>query len=156
MAAAVATIELCILLVAGAFLFGEFFADEVKRAQDPVTVARAAGEQETAASAQDGAGRTTRPLLPRRDVSVLVLNGNGVPGAASTAAERVHARNYVVAATGNAPRSDFSRSVVMYRPGLAGEARRLARDVGIRRVAPLDGLRARDLQGAHVALVVGG
>ena len=156
MAAAVATIELCILLVAGAFLFGEFFADEVKRAQDPVTVARAAGEQETAASAQDGAGRTTRPLLPRRDVSVLVLNGNGVPGAASTAAERVHARNYVVAATGNAPRSDFSRSVFMDRPGLAGEARRLARDVGIRRVAPLDGLRARDLQGAHVALVVGG
>lgn len=155
-AATVAAIELCILLVAGAYLFGEFFAGEVEKAQDPVTVARAAGEQETAAGAREGPGRATRPLLARREVSVLVLNGNGVPGAASTAADRVHARNYVVAGTGNAPRSDFSRSVVMYRPGLAGEARRLARDVGIRRVAPLDGLRARDLQGAHVAIVVGG
>jgi hypothetical protein len=43
----------------------------------------------------------------------------------------------------------------MYRPGFAREAKRLGRDVGVR-VAPLDGMRIRDLQGAHVALVVGG
>lgn len=150
-----ATVELCILLVAGAFLFGEFFAGEVKKAQDPVTVARAAGERETT-GAGDGPGRRARALLARREVSVLVLNGNGVAGAASTAAERVRARSYVVAGTGNAPRTDFSRSVVMYRPGLGAEAKRLARDIGVRRVAPLDGVRARDLQGAHVALVIGG
>ena len=156
-AAAVATVELCILLVLGGLAVGEFFAGEVEKAQDPVTVARAAGERETAGPpAKRGSGKDSKALLPRDDVSVLVLNGNGIAGAASTAAERVHARNYVVAGTGNAPRSDFARSVVMYRPGLAGEARRLARDVGVRRVAPLDGLQARDLQGAHVALVIGG
>jgi hypothetical protein len=44
----------------------------------------------------------------------------------------------------------------MYRPGFEGEARRLARDLGIKRVAPLDGLRASELQGAHLALIVGG
>jgi hypothetical protein len=45
---------------------------------------------------------------------------------------------------------------VMFRPGFKTEAQRLARDLGLKRVGPLDGVRARDLQGAHVALVVGG
>jgi hypothetical protein len=44
----------------------------------------------------------------------------------------------------------------MYRPGFEGEAKRLGRDLRIRHVTPLDGMRIRDLQGAHVALVVGG
>ena len=41
------------------------------------------------------------------------------------------------------------------RPGYEPEARRLARDFRIKRVAPLDGLRKSDLQGAHIALIVG-
>jgi hypothetical protein len=44
----------------------------------------------------------------------------------------------------------------MFRPGFEGEARRLGKDIGIRRVTPLDGLRPRELQGAHLAFVVGG
>jgi hypothetical protein len=44
----------------------------------------------------------------------------------------------------------------MYRSGFEGEARRLARDIGVRRVAPLDGIQRRDLQGAHIALIIGG
>ena len=43
----------------------------------------------------------------------------------------------------------------MYRPGYRGEAVRLARDLRIRIVGPLDGITARELMGAHVALVVG-
>jgi hypothetical protein len=43
----------------------------------------------------------------------------------------------------------------MYRPGFRGEAKRLAKDVRIRRVVPLDGMKIRDLQGAHVALILG-
>ena len=46
------------------------------------------------------------------------------------------------------------RSVVMYRPGYRGEALRLARDLRIKIVGPLDGLRIGDLMGAHVAVVV--
>ena len=43
----------------------------------------------------------------------------------------------------------------MYRRGFEGEGRRLARDLGIRIVGPLDGLRASQLHGAHTVVVVG-
>jgi hypothetical protein len=44
----------------------------------------------------------------------------------------------------------------MYRIGRRPEALRLARDLRIGLVSPLDGLRPRDLLGAQVAVVVGG
>ena len=43
----------------------------------------------------------------------------------------------------------------MYRPGYRSEATRLARDAGIKVVSPLDGLRAADLKGSQLALIVG-
>jgi hypothetical protein len=94
--------------------------------------------------------------LPRKRTSVVVLNGNGTAGAAATTADRVRHFHYIIAATGNAPRSNFQRSIVMYRKGFEGEAIRLGHDLHIRRVAPLDGLKLRDLQGAHLALIIGG
>lgn len=156
-AATVATVELALLLVLGIFLFGKFFAGEVEKATDPVTVAREAVERVRGAAPATGGGGDTAPaLLPKRQTSVLVLNGNGQSGAAAVMAARVRGKRYLIAGTGNAPRTDFRRSVVMYRPGFRGEATRLASDLGIRRVSPLDGLRAGDLQGAHLAFVVGG
>jgi hypothetical protein len=154
-AASVAAVELCVLLVLGIVLFGKFFSDQVERATDPAAVAKAAVERGEA-SAKSGPGKPARPLLDRDEVSVIVLNGNGVAGAAAVTAERVRGKRYRIAATGNAPRTDFRSSLVMYRPRFGREAKRLARDLGIRRVAPLDGLRARDLQGAHLAYIVGG
>lgn len=154
-AGSVAAVELCVLLVLGIVLFGKFFGGQVDKATDPVAVARAAvGGAES--GGKPAAGKPARPLLARRETSVIVLNGNGVAGAASLTAERVRGKHYRIAATGNAPRSDFSSSLVMYRPGHEREARRLAKDVGIQRVSPLDGIRARDLQGAHLAFIVGG
>ncbi|MGH2996352.1 MAG: LytR C-terminal domain-containing protein, partial [Gaiellaceae bacterium] len=108
------------------------------------------------AAGPEAKGTPAKQLLSRAETSVIVLNGNGIAGAAGAVAERARARRYVIAATGNAPRSDFPRSLVMYRPGFEGEAQRLARDLGIKRVAPLDGVRASELQGAHLALIVGG
>ena len=96
------------------------------------------------------------PLLPRRLVSVTILNGNGVSGAAASEASRVRARGYIVGRVGNAPRGSYGHSVVMYRAGRVREARRLARDLGVAIVSPLDGLRKGDLHGAKLALVVGG
>jgi len=98
----------------------------------------------------------TLPLLPRRLVSVTILNGNGVSGAAASEASRVRARGYIVGRVGNAPRGSYGHSVVMYRAGRVREARRLARDLGVAIVSPLDGLRKGDLHGAKLALVVGG
>jgi hypothetical protein len=47
------------------------------------------------------------------------------------------------------------RSIVMFRPGLRSEALRLARDLHVRVVSPLDGIRTRDLRGAKLAYVLG-
>jgi hypothetical protein len=154
-ATTVATVELCILLVVGFVLFGKFFTGQVERANDPVEVAKAVVARDKAAAAKKPRA-PAKPVRARNETSIVVLNGNGLAGAAATTADRVRGRGYLIAATDNAPRTDFARSVVMYRPGLRREARRLARDFGIRMVTPLDGLRIRDLQGAHVALIVGG
>jgi len=95
------------------------------------------------------------PLLERSETSVAILNGNGVAGAAAESAAQVRALQYVVSGVGNAPRADYARTMVMYRGDHRREAQRLAKDLGVKRVAALDGLRARDLMGAHLAVVLG-
>ena len=95
-----------------------------------------------------------QPTLTRAQTKVLVLNANGITGAAATEASRARARGYKVSGTGNAPLT-LGRSVVLYRPGHEPEARRLARDEGIAIVGPLDGLTPRQLHGAQVAIVLG-
>jgi hypothetical protein len=67
----------------------------------------------------------------------------------------LRARGYTIGAIGNASRSDFAHSRVMSRPGFRAEAQRLARDVGLGVVAPLDGLRPRQLRGARLVIVLG-
>ena len=79
------------------------------------------------------------PLRPRSRVSVLVLNGNGTSGVAGTTATRLLGRGYHSATATNAAVDNYATSLVLYRPGWAREARRLAHDAGIRVVAALDG-----------------
>jgi hypothetical protein len=93
--------------------------------------------------------------LARGKVSVLVLNGNGRHGAAASTASRVSRHGYRIRGVANASSSDFTRSLVMYRRGFEGEGRRLARDLGIHIVGPLDGMRAGQLHGAQAVVVVG-
>jgi len=94
------------------------------------------------------------PTLTRAQTRVLVLNANGITGAAATEASRARTRGYKISGTGNAPLT-LGRSVVLYRPGHEPEAKRLARDEGISLVGPLDGIKPRQLHGAHVAIVLG-
>ena len=93
---------------------------------------------------------------PRSATVVLVLNGNGRTGAAAAAASQVKGKGYRIGRVGNASRSDFARSIVMYRPGFAGEGRRLAKDLGVKQVGPLDGMRAGDLGRAQAVFILGG
>jgi len=95
------------------------------------------------------------PLRPRSHVRVLVLNGNGVGGAAAAQAARLQAEGYLIGGATNAQRHDYASSMVMFVPGWAKEARRLAHDAGIRMVAPLDGLRPAQLKGSKVVLLLG-
>lgn len=148
-AAAVAAVELVALVaVVGALLLPDTparRAPAARSAAHPRTVSPAPTRQAAPATAE----------LPRRKVSVLVLNGNGLAGAAARAAARVSRRGYRIRGVADAPRRDFTRSVVMYRRGFEREGRRLARDLGIRIVGPLDGIRPGELRGAQAVLVVG-
>jgi hypothetical protein len=101
-----------------------------------------------------GRPEPSRPTLTRAQTKVLVLNANGITGAAATEASRARARGYKVSGTGNAPLT-LGRSVVLYRPGHEPEGKRLARDEGIPIVGPLDGITPRQLHGAQVVIVLG-
>jgi len=92
------------------------------------------------------------PLRPRSRISVLVLNGNGISGAAGDAATSILARGYRHAIPTDAPSHNYARSLVLFRPGWQPEAERLARDLRIPTVASLDGSVAPAY--AHVPLVV--
>jgi len=65
----------------------------------------------------------SQPLRPRARLSVLVLNGNGVKGAAGAKAVSLQTLGYGSSHSENAPRHDYARSMVMYLPGYAQEAR---------------------------------
>ena len=144
--AAIAAVELFVLVGVGIFAGGRVLAGEV------ATVARA---PELAPPKKRVAPTTPdRPLLERTEVSVVVLNGNGIAGAAGDMGSRVRAKTYVLAKVGNAPRT-YAKTMVMYRKGFRPEAARLAKELRIKRVGPLDGLRKADLMGAHLAVILG-
>jgi len=101
-----------------------------------------------------GRAEPKRPTLSRTQTKVLVLNGNGITGAAAAESDSLLARGYKVSGTGNAAQS-YGQSVVLYRPGKRPEAKRLAADEGIPLVGPLDGVTLRELHGAHLVIVLG-
>jgi hypothetical protein len=113
------------------------------------------------AAAKPAASRpaTTKPSrqagLPRAKTRVVVLNGNGEAGAAAAEAAAIRARGYKIGAVGNAPRPTQGPTLVMYRPGFAAEAHRLARDAGISIVTALDGLQPSSLRRAQLVVVLG-
>ena len=100
-------------------------------------------------------GQALPPLRPRGRISVLVLNGNGVSGAAGGEATDLLARGYRHAVPADAPSLQYARSLVLFRPGWRREADRLARDSRITIVAPLDGRVARRYANVPLVLILG-
>ena len=159
-ATGIAAVELFILIILGVVFGAKLTSDHAEKAVlNATTAAKAEAAAPPATSTETKkAKRNTVPTasLSRRRTSVIVLNGNGTPGAAAETAQQLGHFHYTVAATANANRTDFARSLVMYRKGYEGEAIRLAQDVHVKRVTPLDGMELRELQGAHLALILGG
>jgi hypothetical protein len=159
-AAAVASIELFILVIVGVMIGARFMTDKAEHviAQTQAAQTQAAPAKATEDEPAKEKQKKTAPVaeLPRTQTSVIVLNGNGIPAAAAVGADSVRKHHYLIAGTGNAPRTDFQRSVIMFRAGYKDEAIRLGKDLHVRRVTPLDGITKRDLQGAHVAFIIGG
>jgi hypothetical protein len=116
--------------------------------------------RETAAAASTTPHRSAANPLPQKttlargETSVMVLNGGGRAGAAHTAADKVSSRGYLLGQIGNAP-AYTPRTLIMYRPGYAAEGARLGRDLHVRLVRPLDGMRASQLMGSHLVLILG-
>ena len=151
-AVAVASVELLLLIVVGGALLARDTAGGAGSHARPAPKSAAAAG---AASRPAPTAPAARAELPRARTRVLVLNGNGRQGAAATTASRAQHRGYRIGGVANAPRMDYTRTLVMYRRGFEGEGRRLAGDLGIAIVGPLDGLRPAQLDGSHVVVVVG-
>jgi LytR cell envelope-related transcriptional attenuator len=160
-ASAVALVELVGLIAAGAFLLAHPFRHSAKANAATATVVRHAAPARHAAvtatvPAKDMfAALPQHPLRPRAHVRVLVLNGDGVQGAAHAEAARLGSLGYPIGGAANAPSHHYAQSMVMYMPGYAKEARRLAHDVGIRMVAPVDGIRRSALMASKLVVLLG-
>jgi hypothetical protein len=151
-AGGIAMVELLLLLVIGGGALLGAISDRVQLAATEHALAPVAPPKPAAKRKPDPVPAAKRP---RSRTVVLVLNGNGRAGAAASAAARVRGRGYKIGAVGNAPRSNFARSLVMFRPGFVGEGHRLARDLRVGLVGPLDGMRIRDLGRAHAVFILG-
>jgi hypothetical protein len=149
-ASAVAALELVVLVVLGVMLLAEPVTQHVRQAAEAKVFAPIKPKARAAAKTPVG-----KPKLSRAATSVIVLNGNGRSGAAAASADAVRRFGYTIGTVGNAPRTDFTRTLVMFRKGYRPEAVRLAKDLNLKIVGPLDGLRPKDMLGAHVALLVG-
>lgn len=93
--------------------------------------------------------------IPRSHVSVLVLNGNGRAGVAHLEAAKLQHLGYRIGGAANAKRSDYATTVVMFRHGFVAEGHRLARDLHVSVVGPLDGMTTSQLHGAQLVVLLG-
>jgi LytR cell envelope-related transcriptional attenuator len=143
----VAAIEFVALAVLGVALLGNPLASHLE--------ARAAAAAAPRVRTASPRPKASQAKLPRSQTSVIVLNGNGRAGAAAAEAQVVRSRGYVVSSVGNASRMDHTHTLVMYRPGFGSEGARLARDLHIGVVSPLDGMRVTRLAGAHLVVILG-
>jgi hypothetical protein len=152
----IAAVELVALIAIGVIALGRPFLHGAQAgAERRAKAARATQKKAPASTPHPRARPVGPPKVTRGETSVLVLNGNGREGAAAAEARVLRSRGYVISSVGNARRADYSHSLVMYRPGFKAEGLRLARDLHVRIVMPLDGVRRSELMGAHAVVVVG-
>jgi hypothetical protein len=146
----IAAIELVALCAAGFALLAKPLSHALTQQAEAKVTAPAKRAVAQVVTPKDAA-----PKLSRFQTHVYVMNGNGRTGAASDAASRLSNQGYSVSGTGNAPRDDYAATVVMYRAGFRPEALRLAQDLHLKVVGPLDGLKPKQLLGAQLAIVLG-
>jgi hypothetical protein len=147
----VATVELIVLIVLGVVLL----AKPIARTVQHHAVSAALTPSKHAAPVIHKKFVLSIPRHARSQLGVLVLNGNGRSGAASNAAGVLGSLGYHIRGTANAKRQDYATTVVMYKRGYAGEGQRLARDMHVKIVGPLDGVKASALHGSQLVVVLG-
>ena len=152
-ASLVAAVELILLLGAGILLVAKPLSHAIERhaaaaAFAPVKKAAAPVRPQK----RQPVGKTK---LTRAHTSILVLNGNGRTGAAAAAAARLQGLGYRISGTADARRQNYATTVVMYSPGFEAEGVRLARDMKVSVVGPMDGLSKGMLHGGKLVVILG-
>ena len=153
----IAAIQLVLLIGAGIILLGKQIAPHVHKAAAREAAAKPAkvSHPTTKPKATRTLAAHAKPTLARAKTKVLVLNGNGVQGAAALAAQLAQARGYPVLDVGNATKTGYARTIVMYRPGFRSEALRFRHDLNLSVVAPIDGMTPAELKGAQLVEILG-
>jgi LytR cell envelope-related transcriptional attenuator len=153
-ASLIAAVELVLLLAGAAMLLARPLSRALQRHAEATAVAPAKSKKPVVA-APAHKPTPAKPRLARTKTVVAVLNGNGREGAAAAAATRLHELGYRISTTANARRQDYATSVVLYRPGYQAEGARLARDLDVKVVGPLDGMTRKALHGGELAIILG-
>jgi len=152
-ASLVAALELIVLMVLALVLLAKPLAHAVQHHAAAAALAPAAKHRTPVVRVKKH--HVAKPKLSRSATGVFVFNGNGRTGAASAVAARLSGLGYRIRGKGNAARQDYATTVVMYKRGFEAEGLRLARDLRVHVVGPLDGMRPSALHGGKLAIVLG-
>jgi hypothetical protein len=89
-----------------------------------------------------------------QDVTVAVLNGTSVPGLGAKVADDVQANEF---ALGNVDtsRKEYDQTVVMYEKDQRRAAQKVAHDLGVKPVQPIDRQTQQEADGADVVVIAG-
>jgi hypothetical protein len=88
------------------------------------------------------------------DVDVAVLNGTSAPGLAAKVGDDVRVNGFKLGTVTNS-REQFDQTVVMYAPGQQRAAKKVAHDLGVKPVQPIDRQTEQAAGGADVVVIAG-
>lgn len=157
-AATVGAIALVAVLVVGGWFV--FLRDDAGTAAPAGTTEAEAGTTTaatTAAAPSNTVPAEVPPLTSKAQFTVSVLNASGVSGAAARLNGVLLSEGYSGGLVADSPdgRTDLPRSVVMWNQGRRDVGLNVAKDLGITRAQPLDGLTADQIQSADAVVLVG-
>ena len=108
------------------------------------------GDSDSGGKGSKQAAAKTAPA----EIKVTVLNGTAVPGLAATYGDKVESKGFQLGAVGDADQP-VEESVVMFRVGHKGEAKKVAKQLQIDELAPMNSEVEGASAGAKVAVVIG-
>jgi LytR cell envelope-related transcriptional attenuator len=105
-----------------------------------------------------GGGESSRGPKPGAivpgEVEVAVLNGTSVPGLAAKVGDDVRVNGFRLGAVTNS-RDQFDQTVVMYAPGQLRAAKKVAHDLGVKPLQPIDRPTEQTAGDADVVVIAG-
>ena len=99
--------------------------------------------------------KPAKPIPPNAQIPIMVLNSNGIHGAAHRLAAQVQSFGYPITYVGNAQKRGLP-TIVQYTKGYGPAARKLARRLGnVQFVTPLDGITPGQAGRAKLVIILG-